>query len=80
MATLVISPSGTLTFIYDDELQPLVSEGDATISRVSHVEPNSAGCWVADMSPVGGPELGPFDLREEALTAEKLWLSVHLGL
>jgi len=31
--------------------------------------------WWADMLPVGGPVLGPFDNREQALDAETQWLS-----
>ena len=30
------------------------------IRRASHVEPDEAGRWWADLSPVGGPRLGPF--------------------
>lgn len=33
--------------------------------------------WQADMSPVGGPVLGPFKTREEALKAEHDWLVQH---
>jgi hypothetical protein len=28
----------------------------------------------ADLSPVGGTKLGPFDRRSEALDAERVWL------
>ena len=30
--------------------------------------------WIADLRPVGGPVLGPFLLRGEALAAEREWL------
>jgi hypothetical protein len=33
--------------------------------------------WWADMTPVGGPVLGPYDTREEALNDEKVWLEEH---
>ena len=33
--------------------------------------------WWADMTPVGGPVLGPYDTREEALDDEKTWLLEH---
>ena len=46
--------------------------------RASHVEPDEDGRWSADMSPMNGPILGPFDLRAEALRAETAWLEAHL--
>lgn len=74
-----IQPDGTLVVIYDDALQPLVAAlGTPAIRRASHVEPTGDGQWTADMSPVGGPMLGPFPLRGEALAAERDWLDVHL--
>ncbi|WP_242687916.1 hypothetical protein [Alienimonas californiensis] len=44
------------------------------MTRASHVEPADGGVWTADLSPSGGPVLGPFPLRSEALTAEADWL------
>lgn len=38
------------------------------------VPPNK---WWADMHPVGGPVLGPFDTRQMALTEEVAWLREH---
>ena len=32
------------------------------------------GRWWADLSPVKGPKLGPFNQRRDALTAETKWL------
>ena len=53
----------------------LLSElGRLTISRGSQVEPTDAGYWTADLSPVGGPLLGPFESRSAALAAEREWL------
>lgn len=37
----------------------------------------SAG-WCADMQPSGGPILGPFPLRQQALDAERTWLEAKL--
>lgn len=71
---IVCAPDGTLTAIWNDELASLVSEGKATISRASHVEPTEDGKWTADLGPVGGPVLGPYPLRREALDAEIAWL------
>ncbi len=59
--------------IYDDRLAFLRKLGPVSVKRVSHVEP-SGDQWTADMSPVGGPVLGPFDTRAQALESEKEWL------
>lgn len=73
---LIIQPNGCVRCLYGEQLD-LRSLGQLTIERGSHVEPNSHGQWMADLSPVGGPLLGPFDLRTEALTAEVHWLEAH---
>ena len=70
---LIILPNGAGKCIYDEAL-PLSLLGKLSISRASHVEPNSAGNWIADLSPVGGPKLGPFEKRTTALSAEVDWL------
>lgn len=75
--TLVVSPSGELRFIYTEALD-LSEVGVQQIARASHVEPTSDGHWTADLSPVGGPLLGPFAKRSEALAAEVEWLEAHL--
>jgi hypothetical protein len=48
------------------------------IRRASQVEPDAAGLWWADLAPVGGPMLGPFARRMQALTAEQTWLEKWL--
>jgi hypothetical protein len=70
---LVIERSGNVRCVYDEAI-PLASLGQLAISRGSHVEPTSDGRWIADLSPVSGPLLGPFVLRSDALTAEREWL------
>ncbi len=70
---LLITPSGTVRCIYSEEIDLKVL-GSLTISRGSHVEPDHHGQWNADLSPVGGPKLGPFDCRSAALEAERQWL------
>lgn len=77
--TVYVKPDGTIQFIYDDELTFLHELGDANISRASHVEPTPDGKWTANMGPSGGPILGPFELRKEALDAEVEWLEGHLS-
>jgi hypothetical protein len=71
---LRVNPDGTLMFLYDDALLSLLNEGEGQIRRASYVEPNKNSQWEADLSPVGGPVLGPFVSREEALSAEVYWL------
>jgi hypothetical protein len=73
---LVIDPGGTLRAIYSEDID-LARFGPLTITRASHVEPDRQGRWHADMSPVGGPVLGPFDHRSDALQAEHAWLQAH---
>lgn len=75
---LVVRADGTLAFLWDDRLQPLSDLGTVSIRRASHVEPGDGG-WTADLSPVGGPRLGPFLLRGDALEAERQWLRRHLA-
>jgi hypothetical protein len=70
--TLSIGSSGTVAAIYDDEMAALLGEGQARIQRASHVEPTPDGQWTADI--IGGPLLGPYPLRAQALAAEVEWL------
>ena len=65
--------SGGVKCIYDETLD-LRELGRLSITRASHVEPDSDGSWFADMGPSGGPVLGPFRSRSEALAAEREWL------
>ena len=73
---LVIQPDGSVRCVYGETID-LHSLGNLNIARGSHVEPNSAGQWFADLSPVSGPRLGPFSKRSEALEAETEWLDHH---
>ena len=73
---LVIELGGAVRTIYTEEIE-LAALGSPTISRASHVEPDQQGRWLADMSPVRGPILGPFSHRSEALAAEHSWLEAH---
>jgi len=71
---LVVDAGGNVRCIYGDELD-LREIGKLQITRASHVEPDRDGFWWADMGPVGGPVLGPFKNRTEALQAEREWLA-----
>jgi hypothetical protein len=70
---LLIAPTGSVRCVYN-EMIDLHQLGVLTIARASHVEPTSDGGWLADLSPVNGPTLGPFTLRSQALQAEQEWL------
>jgi hypothetical protein len=70
---LVVTPDGTIRAIYAEEID-LCLLGHPVISRASHVEPDEQGRWLADLTPVQGPILGPFDRRSDALAAEQSWL------
>lgn len=80
--SIFVGPDGLLKFIYDDDLLPLLQLGHASVVRASHVEPTSHPVfaspegpgWTADMTPSGGPMLGPFSRRSDALRAEVNWL------
>jgi len=73
---IIITPYGQGRCVYGEAIN-LTTLGKLTIRRGSHVEPTPDGQWIADMSPVGGPILGPFLLRSEAITAERDWLAAN---
>jgi hypothetical protein len=73
---IVIDPGGTCRCLYGEQIV-LAAIGLVSIARASQVEPDEAGQWWAEMSPVAGPKLGPFALRSEALLAEVAWLEEH---
>jgi len=70
---LIVAVDGVARCIYDEVLD-LREIGTLKITRASHVEPDAEGFWWADMGPSGGPVLGPFRSRSEALRAERGWL------
>lgn len=77
--TFSITPDGKIKAIYDDRIADFLLSGTTTIKRASHVEPNPDGeGWVADMSPSGGPILGPCILRSQALELERDWLKAKM--
>ena len=70
---LVVAANGDLHCIYAETID-LRSLGKTSITRASHVEPDTTGRWIADLALVDGPKLGPFDKRTDALAAEVQWL------
>jgi hypothetical protein len=73
---LVVDPSGSVHCVYGEAID-LAALGRLTIRRASRVEPDDDGKWWAELAPVGGPMLGPFDQRGQALEAERAWLEAH---
>lgn len=73
---LVVGTDGNVRSVYNEDFD-LRSLGTVDIQRASHVEPiegDEQGRWKADLTPVNGPILQPFDTRSEALEAEAEWL------
>ncbi|MFV1967367.1 MAG: hypothetical protein ACC628_18210 [Pirellulaceae bacterium] len=79
MSTLTVTTEGTIRFTYDDDMADMRALGKCQIKRASHVEPTPDGHWTADMAPSGGPVLGPFNLRGDALSAEREWLEDRMS-
>ena len=73
---LVVGPGGRVRCVYGETIC-LSSLGCLTIRRGSQVEPDALGHWFADLAPVEGPRLGPFEHRSSALAAEQAWLEQH---
>lgn len=73
---LRITTDGNVRCIYCEAID-LGGFGTLAIRRGSLVEPTDSGEWTADLSPVGGPTLGPFASRSLALAAEQAWLEQH---
>ena len=73
---IVIRADGSAQCLYGEVID-LRQLGTLAISRASHVEFDVTGHWTADLSPIGGPKLGPFGTRSQALAAEEDWILVH---
>jgi hypothetical protein len=73
---LVIDRQGQIRGIYSEAID-LAAYGQLSIRRASFVEPDALGKWWADLSPVNGPRIGPFDRRSQALDVERIWLESY---
>lgn len=71
-----VDESGSLQFVYSDDLYFLLKLGETTTTRASNVEPAGNDQWTATMTD--GTALGPFDLRKDALSAEVEFLKERL--
>ena len=67
---------GGIHCLYTESLD-LAALGPLCIRRASYVEPDVQGNWWADLSPLKGPQLGPFAIRTLALKAEQTWLELN---
>jgi hypothetical protein len=74
---LVVDSRGRVVGLYGETMD-LQAIGRVSIQRASHVEPDQDGRWWADIALLGGPRLGPFERRSEALTAEEAWVAAWL--
>jgi hypothetical protein len=74
---LLIDRQGNGLCLYSEDID-LASLGHLSICRASYVEPDATGQWWTDLLPVGGPKLGPYQKRTQALEAEIIWLQQWL--
>jgi hypothetical protein len=75
---LVIDRQGAVRCLYGEAID-LAVLGVVAICRASHVEPDPDGSWWADLAPLDGPRLGPFERRSQALQAETTWIEQYLA-
>ncbi len=73
---LLIDPRGQIRCVYAEAIDFHVL-GLPNIVRASNVEPDAEGQWWADLAPVDGPRVGPFERRSDALACERDWLEKH---
>ena len=71
-----IDRAGGVKAIYSDGFN-WQALGRPTIQRASQVEPDHLGLWWANLAGSGGPRIGPFGRRADAIAAEVAWLEKH---
>jgi hypothetical protein len=74
---LVVDCHGGIRCLYTEAFD-LATLGSLTIRRVSQIEPDHSGYWWADLKALGGPRLGPYTRRSEAISAEVTWVEHYL--
>jgi hypothetical protein len=77
MMNLLVDVCGSIHGLYGEAID-LNALGDLTIYRASEVEPDHTGHWWADLALMGGPRLGPYTRRSDALGAEIAWIEQRL--
>ena len=73
-----INPDGTAVMIYTVDIDIAALGNLQSITRASLIEPTNRNQWAADMRPIGGPVIGAFDKRSDALTAEIYWIEKYI--
>ena len=77
---LVIRKTGAVEYVHDDALVRVCAAlSPPKITRASHIEPDCSGQWWVDLSPCGGPKLGPYpsDQYQQARRDEDDWIYQH---
>ncbi len=74
---LRVDPDGSVRCVYAEAID-LSLLGSVSIRRAGRVEPDRTGSWWADLKVLGGPRLGPYSRRSEALKAEAAWVERFL--
>jgi len=74
---LRINAKGQVLCLYGETID-LSELGALTIRRAGRVEPDHNGQWWVDLTPLGGPRLGPYRRRSAALAAEAAWVEARL--
>lgn len=76
---IFVGDDGSISYVYDDEVDRFFRGAgfEGVVRRASRVEPCEGG-WSADLALVGGPVLGPFEDRAQAIAEEVEWLNRNL--
>ena len=77
---LLITADGSTQYIHSDEAAAFCEELPLRTQRASTIEPDEQGQWWVDLSPVGGPRLGPYapSQRARAVKDEIEWVRQHV--
>ena len=78
--TVLVTEEGDVIYVYNPLIDSIFRDSGfkGVPKRASSVEPIDDSNWEADLSRVGGPVLGPFSSRDEAVDAELEWLNENI--
>ena len=86
-ASRLLSTLGTTETRRASHVEPTAELGEAALRELVKANPGTTpdairallptDAWWADLTPVGGPVLGPFHERDVALAAELTWLQAN---